>query len=858
MTSKLQDMLRQAHILQQQGALDKAEALHRSIVKQAPGTLTSWQFLSARSANRGDHKSAAFAIQQYLKVDHLNAQAWQGLGINLMLVKDFEAAADAFGQTVSLQPDNRSNLLYLGGAYLKQGKADEAADCLSLVLQQMAPADIQAHAQKAEPVMQEILLTAPEFLAGHVAYIADRPGPRKGLLANAMWRLHEQATPDWRNPLQRPERLYLPELAAKPFYSDRDIPWLSDLEAAFDAITAEVEAALSSAEASPYIAQHMGTESQWASLAGSKDWSAVHLYNGGKANEALINKFPNTLKALEGLPLCRVGDKPIEIFFSLLTSGTHIVPHYGTSNSRLTVHLPITVPTDGDCWLKVGDETVEMAAGKAIAFDDSFLHEAKNEGKSLRVNLIFEAWQPALSSAEQQQLAAMAEAYDDWFAGRGKRLSCLDVSLTDALQAEQAWRAGEAALKQQQGQQANQLFHQAVSVRPQHQKALTRLCDSAFAAGANNEGLTYLRNLGDAAPAHAPTQYRLAVIEEQIGEPSGAEKAYIRCLQADPGNMMAYLYAGYFFATKQEPALDIAAQLYSLGRDVNETLVHLHQDGSADVETRKRSLAAKNLLAQTMANLHGRAAENGGRVEKAVWPQSMAGAPDFGEADQRPHEFYIPAVKPIRFAEKDDMPWAHALEAAFEDIRTEFLAALSSDEDLSRPYLDAGMQLGTEYDAIKGNLNWAALDLYRSGEANDEVLERFPATRAALKNVPLVEFNSQPFEVFFSQLKPHQHIPPHFGLSNHGITVHLPIIVPEKCQIRVGSEWREWQEGKILAFDDSFDHEARNDSDELRVVLIFEVWHPDLTDSEIKAVRQSFNTRDAWFKERTVPAMRTS
>jgi aspartyl/asparaginyl beta-hydroxylase (cupin superfamily) len=56
--------------------------------------------------------------------------------------------------------------------------------------------------------------------------------------------------------------------------------------------------------------------------------------------------------------------------------------------------------------------------------------------------------------------------------------------------------------------------------------------------------------------------------------------------------------------------------------------------------------------------------------------------------------------------------------------------------------------------------------------------------------------------------------------------VHLPLIVPEKCTYRVGFEHREWKVGEILVFDDTLEHTARNDSDELRVVLIFDVWNP--------------------------------
>lgn len=85
------------------------------------------------------------------------------------------------------------------------------------------------------------------------------------------------------------------------------------------------------------------------------------------------------------------------------------------------------------------------------------------------------------------------------------------------------------------------------------------------------------------------------------------------------------------------------------------------------------------------------------------------------------------------------------------------------------------------------------------------------------------------------------------------MTVHLPLIVPDNCAIRVGDYHHSWREGEVFAFDDSFDHEAWNDSDLVRIVLIFEAWHPDLTADEIKAVERSFSARENWTKNRTIP-----
>ena len=89
----------------------------------------------------------------------------------------------------------------------------------------------------------------------------------------------------------------------------------------------------------------------------------------------------------------------------------------------------------------------------------------------------------------------------------------------------------------------------------------------------------------------------------------------------------------------------------------------------------------------------------------------------------------------------------------------------------------------------------------------------------------------------FSVLAPHTQIPPHHGETNARLVVHLPLIVPEGCTYRVGFERRGWTEGEVLIFDDTIEHEARNDGDLPRTVLIFDVWNPLLSLAEREMVK---------------------
>jgi aspartyl/asparaginyl beta-hydroxylase (cupin superfamily) len=106
----------------------------------------------------------------------------------------------------------------------------------------------------------------------------------------------------------------------------------------------------------------------------------------------------------------------------------------------------------------------------------------------------------------------------------------------------------------------------------------------------------------------------------------------------------------------------------------------------------------------------------------------------------------------------------------------------------------------------------------------------------ALEGAPLSRAKGRMPSILFSLLRPGARIPPHTGVVNARLICHLPLIVPEGCGLRVGNEVREWVEGKAFVFDDTMEHEAWNQSSQLRVVLLFDVWRPELSDDERKLV----------------------
>jgi aspartyl/asparaginyl beta-hydroxylase (cupin superfamily) len=184
----------------------------------------------------------------------------------------------------------------------------------------------------------------------------------------------------------------------------------------------------------------------------------------------------------------------------------------------------------------------------------------------------------------------------------------------------------------------------------------------------------------------------------------------------------------------------------------------------------------------------------------------------------------------IQFYERESFEWLASVEAATDSIRAELETTMASAERFS-PYLNGDeVHLSETGEELIDSNDWGALYLWNYGTLDKQNADRVPSAIAALQRAPLPEIPGQAPMVLFSRLKPHTRIPPHNGMLNTRLICHLPIIVPENCgALRVGNEQREWEEGKALIFDDSIEHEAWNNSDEERVVLLFEVWRPELS-----------------------------
>jgi hypothetical protein len=200
---------------------------------------------------------------------------------------------------------------------------------------------------------------------------------------------------------------------------------------------------------------------------------------------------------------------------------------------------------------------------------------------------------------------------------------------------------------------------------------------------------------------------------------------------------------------------------------------------------------------------------------------------------QQPSLLTFPQLPAITYYDDALFPWLPRLEAATHTIRAELETVIRAEWGTFHPYIQyaQGAPL-RQWKELNHSPAWSAFDLWRDGRKFEVNCARCPATAALLAELPMAAQEGYGPSAMFSVLAPRTRIPPHTGSTNLRLIVHLPLIIPGGCRFRVGNDVREWRFGKAWVFDDTIEHEAWNDSDETRVILMFDVWNPLVTETE--------------------------
>jgi aspartate beta-hydroxylase len=392
------------------------------------------------------------------------------------------------------------------------------------------------------------------------------------------------------------------------------------------------------------------------------------------------------------------------------------------------------------------------------------------------------------------------------------------------------------------GEEQRQL-ETALAADPQSPDVLNRLGLQALRTGDAPRARDLFRAAADQDPAAIPLVMNLATAHRAERDDAGERAALEAALAID---------RLYF------PALLRKAELEERAGKPSDGAIAWN----AVIEVGKQIANAGPVVEQAMA--HGRAFLQNHAQDVAVRYDALFGADRAADPDMRRfnrclditlglrrsyqnacHGLYFPFLPADEFFDRRHFGWFEALEAATADIRREALALVADPGAALRPYVQ--MDPGTppsKWSDLDGSLNWGACFLWEYGAPNAAVLDRCPATAAALAATPLAPIPGKAPSAFFSILRAGAHIPPHTGVTNTRAIVHLPLVVPAGCSFRVGGETRAWEEGVAFAFDDTIEHEAVNPSDQDRIVLIFDVWNPHLTAAEQAALVTFFASQN--------------
>ncbi len=375
--------------------------------------------------------------------------------------------------------------------------------------------------------------------------------------------------------------------------------------------------------------------------------------------------------------------------------------------------------------------------------------------------------------------------------------------------------------------------------------ALQRSGTEALRRGDARQAREDFERIVAAGVADASTCLGLADACRSLADRAATLAAVDRALALEPNNWLALIYKGDHLAAEGDKRS--ASTYYMQALNLAPPAEQLPAATRGEV---LRARAACDVYARQFESfLQERLVASGFAAGRS--PQRFSHALDllFGRRRiylQQPRYFYYPEMAQVQFFERDAFPWLERVEAATAQIREELLAVLE-DGSAFTPYVESDPRRPTDDQlGMLDNPAWSAFYLIKNGEVVAANAARCPRTMAAMAEVPLARVATRSPSVLFSLLRPGAHIPPHNGFVNTRLICHLPLIAPGRCTFRVGNEMRDWVEGRAWVFDDTIEHEAWNRSDRTRVILLFEIWRPELSDEERRLVSAMFEAIDGY------------
>ncbi|EED31885.1 putative aspartyl/asparaginyl beta-hydroxylase [gamma proteobacterium NOR5-3] len=366
--------------------------------------------------------------------------------------------------------------------------------------------------------------------------------------------------------------------------------------------------------------------------------------------------------------------------------------------------------------------------------------------------------------------------------------------------------------------------------------------------GNGRDALAMLENAAPSYPDNIDLYMNLAIAHRALGDYPAAIKNLNAVLAIDPYTFMALLSKGSILEQmgRVRNAVEIYRNALSIAppeSNMPPSLAAPIQHARELIDQQAQAMAEhfRNALGPLLEKHEGQAL---GRFTECM--DIVAGTKRVYNAE--PVQVHYPQLPAIPFFDREHFPWLESLEAATDDIRGELQTLLDAGLPGFTPYVQyAHGTPENQFKPLNHSQEWSSLWLWKDGEAQQESIARCPKTAALLEQLPLADQPGFAPTALFSALAAHTRIPPHTGSTNARLLVHLPLVLPGPAGFRVGNEVREWRMGEAWVFDDTIEHEAWNDADSTRVIMIFDIWNPLLSAAERELVSALLTTHSDWF-----------
>lgn len=390
-----------------------------------------------------------------------------------------------------------------------------------------------------------------------------------------------------------------------------------------------------------------------------------------------------------------------------------------------------------------------------------------------------------------------------------------------------------AAMQRGDDQEALGFWTMVLQRAPRHVAALTQVGQGAFRRGDFQTARAAFQGAAEADGSIARQWVNVALACQQLGDDAGEAQALKEALTRDPQDLLALILRGNFHerhgqarkaASAYGAAATVAPPMDRLTPELRPAVAHAMRYREEHAE--RFSHFVDDFLSSDRSAVDARARR---RFDLSL--DILLGRKR--RFDSQPMRFYVADLPTIEFFDRTHFPWMEALEAQTPAITEECRDLLNHDRSGFVPYIEYRPdQPVAQWAELNHSTRWSAFHLVKDGRPVEAHAARCPRTMAAWAQTPSPRQAGRTPVALFSMLQPTTRIPPHVGASNCRLVVHLPLIVPPHCGFRVGNDTRQWIPGQAWAFDDTIEHEAWNDSEEPRVILIFDTWHPMLSAEE--------------------------